>query len=449
MADPLSTISGVSSGIDTKALVDQIIALDRRSAAALEAKVAANTKRKTALTDVQTALTALQTSAEALQNGTPFDSYSVTASGTDAAGKGLVVATAGSGASDGTYALVVRQLAAGQKTVGGAGVSSTAALGTSGTFAINGQNVDVLGTDTLAQLRDKVNALAAQTNVRATIVTGAASDARLVLTSTGVGAASAFTVADVTGTVAGMTLGLTGAPLQAAQDAVFTIDGVTVTRPSNTVTDALPGVTLNLNAADPARTATLTVERFRNTTSDAVKAFVDAYNKARTFITQQRGATGALAGDALMRTITGALSSAVLTADGALPPDMASLGAAGITIQKDGTLALDSTKLNDAYAGRLDDLRTMLASRMGAVSDYVKSLTAAGTGVLAERGVNIDDQSARMTARVGDIDARLEKKRMALLAQYAKFEASLGRIKSLGDSLTAQLNGLNAPSGNG
>lgn len=446
MADSLSSISGISSGIDTKSLVDQIITLERRPAVALQAKIDDNTKRKSALSDVQTALAALQTAADALKTGTPFESYSVTASGADASGKGLVVATASSGASNGNYALIVQQLAAGQKTIATVGASSTAALGASGTFAINGQNVDVTDTDTLAQVRDKINALTVQSGVRATIVTGGPTDARLILNSTATGAAAAFTVSDVTGTVAGTTLGLSGPPSQTAQDAQFTIDGVSVSRATNTVTDAIPGVTVTLNAADPTRTATLAVERFKNTATDAVKTFVDAYNKVRSLVTSQSASNGALRGDALLRTITGSLSTAVLNPDGALPGDMASLGAAGISLQKDGTLAVDSTKLSDAYGGRLDDLRALFTSRMGGVSTYLDSLTQAGTGVLAERGTSIDGQSARMTTRISDLDARLDKKRTSLLAQYAKFEASLGRLKSIGDSLTAQITGMNAKS---
>jgi len=444
MADPISSISGISSGIDFKALVDQIITLDRRPAVLLQAKIDANTRRRTALGDVQSALAALQTAADALKAGTPFDSYQVTSSGTDASGKSLVVATARAGASNGSYQLVVERLAAGQKTVGTAGVSSTAALGAAGTFAVNGQNVEVLDTDTLAQVRDKVNALAQQTGVRATIVTGGPEDARLVLTSAATGAASAFTVSDVTGTVAGTTLGITGAPVQAAQDARLTVDGIAIERPTNVVSDALPGVTLTLTAADPARTSSLTVERYKGATTEAFKTFAEAYNKARALVKQQGGAGGALAGDAMLRTVTAALSSNVLATDATLPADMTSLGAAGVTLQKDGTLTVDAAKLDAAYADRLDDLRTMLAGRMGAVSDYLKGVAAPLTGLIDQRETTVDDQSARMQARIGDINARLDKRRTALLAQYARFEAALGRLKAIGDSIGTQLSGLNA-----
>jgi hypothetical protein len=55
---------------------------------------------------------------------------------------------------------------------------------------------------------------------------------------------------------------------------------------------------------------------------------------------------------------------------------------------------------------------------------------------------SIDEQSARLADRIGDVDARLEKKRQNLLAQYAKFEAALGRMKAVGDSMSAQFTGL-------
>jgi flagellar hook-associated protein 2 len=446
VADPISSISGLTSGVDFKALVDQIITLDRRPAVRLEARVAANANRRTALGDVRTALDALRTAADALKAGTPLDAPSVTAGGTDASGRALVAATAGAGAAPGTYPLVVERLAAGQKTVGAAGVSSTAALGAAGTFAVNGQNVEVADTDTLAAVRDKVNALAASTGVRASVVTGGASDARLVLTSTGAGAASAFTVSDVSGTLAGTTLGLTGAPAQPARDARVVIDGVPVERASNTITDALPGVSLTLSAADPLRTGTLTVERFKGATAEAFKGFVEAYNKARALVRQQGAAGGALAGDPLLRTVTGALSAQVLGADAALPADMTSLGAAGITVQKDGTLSLDAARLDAAYASRPDDLRAMLAGRMGAVSTYLAEVAAPLTGLIDQRGSGIDEQSARMGARVADADARLEKKRASLLAQYAKFEASLGKLKAIGDAMSSQFAGLNKSS---
>jgi flagellar capping protein FliD len=64
------------------------------------------------------------------------------------------------------------------------------------------------------------------------------------------------------------------------------------------------------------------------------------------------------------------------------------------------------------------------------------------TGSIDARSRAIDEQSARLADRIADVDARLDKKRQNLLAQYAKFEAALGRMKAVGDSMSAQFTGL-------
>jgi flagellar capping protein FliD len=84
----------------------------------------------------------------------------------------------------------------------------------------------------------------------------------------------------------------------------------------------------------------------------------------------------------------------------------------------------------------------MLAERGAAIVDQVDVFTATGTGMLDARTSALTDRNATLASRVSDVDSRLEKKRATLLAQYAKFEASLGKLRSIGDSLTSQLKSL-------
>jgi flagellar capping protein FliD len=79
---------------------------------------------------------------------------------------------------------------------------------------------------------------------------------------------------------------------------------------------------------------------------------------------------------------------------------------------------------------------------MGALSDYLGALAQPLTGLIDQRESGIDTQSAALQARVTQIDARLDKKRTALLAQYSKFEASLGRLNALQSTMSAQFAGL-------
>jgi flagellar hook-associated protein 2 len=111
----------------------------------------------------------------------------------------VVAAAAGAAAAPGSYAVEVTQLAQAQKNAGAVGfTSSTGALGMSGALTVGGQRVAVAAGDSLAAVRDKINAVQAKSGVRATLVAGRADggDARLVLTAARPGSAGAFAVDD-------------------------------------------------------------------------------------------------------------------------------------------------------------------------------------------------------------------------------------------------------------
>jgi flagellar hook-associated protein 2 len=459
MADSLSSITGISSGIDYKSLVDQIIRLDHRQADAMQATVDGITKKKDALSQFRTALETLRTSAVALRDGTAFDAFTTTATGQDATGKNVLTAVGVAGAATGTYGVTVTALAAAQKTVGTVGFNGDP-LTFAGKFTLKGETVDIASGDTIGAVRDKINALTAKTGVQATLVSGAAdgSDQRLVLTSTKSGTANAFTLTDdptdATDVVAA--LGLNVAPTTPAADAALTIDGIPVTRSGNAISDAIPGVTLNLATLG---TSTVSVERTTSAAANAMKGFVDAYNAVKALVDKQGGKGGALVNDPMLRAARSELARNVLleapTTDATtgaatgVAADLSTLASLGVSLAKDGTLTFDSAKFGAAYPSRLDELKATLADRMGGVATYADSLTATLTGAIAERTQGLDDTSLRLTARIADVDARLDKKRSSLLAQYAKFEASLGRLQSLQSSMSAQFTSLTKSNNDG
>ena len=454
MAESLSSITGVASGIDYRTLVDQIIAMDRRPADRMQAAIAANTKRKDAFNSYQALLTNLRTAADALKAGTPFDAFSTVVQGTGTSGRALVTATAGAGATPGSFSLEVKGLATAQKTVGTQGFG-TAALGLSGQFSLtpNGgtaQTITLTGTETLAEVRDKINALTTQTGLQATIVSGGANDNRLVLTGTKTGEVGRVALADVPPdpmpdpAPASLidALGI-GTPSIVANDAELLIDGaITVRRSTNTVSDAIPGVTLTLQEAEIGRTVTLGVSRAGAVATDAAKKFVEAYNAAQSFVKLQTGSNGTLVGDSLVRSLRGQLSQITVGAGAdALPDDMTSLGALGFSLTKDGTLTFNASKFEDAAGTRMTDVRAVLADRMGAFSTFLAPLAQTG-GTLDTRELTLDATNVTLTARIEEIEGRLEKKRAGLLAQWAKFESTLGRLNAIGDQIGAQLKGL-------
>jgi flagellar hook-associated protein 2 len=448
MADSLSQISGLSSGIDFKSLVDQIITLERRPAVAWQKTIDANAKKKEAYEQYRSLVTALKTAADALKTGKAFDAYSTTAAGTDASGRNVLSAAALTGASPGTYTVQVTQLAAAQKTISSvAQAGATTALNLTGTLVLGGQSIVVAATDTLNDVRDKLNLVTGATNVQATIISGSATDNRLVLTGLKTGAANAFTVTDDPANSPSLVaaLGLDAAPQTSARDAQFTLDGtINFSRATNSVSDAIPNVTLNLGALG---TSTVNVSLQNSAATTGVQAFVDAYNKMVQFVkTNADSTSGVLARDQVLRGTRVGMAAEVLTAASTNPLDMQTLSTIGVSLAKDGTLTLDSAVLQGAYTTRVDDVKALLTDRMTALSTIADGVTLSGTGMIDSREQSMTAQNTSMQQHIDDLAARLDKKRSAMLAQYARFEATLGRLKAIGDSMSAQFAGLNKSS---
>ena len=454
MAESLTSITGLSSGIDSKALVEQMMKLERRPADRLQAVVDANAKRSKALGQLQTKLDAVRSAAAGLVDGSAFEAMSVTTAGVASGGRSLLTATATAGATQGAYQIKVLSLATAQKSTSSIGqTSATTALGVTGTFELRRPDDTVLGTvtldgtETLNGIRDKINTASGTAKIQASVVSAnaAGTDQRLVLASQQTGSAGRFKLVATAGDPL-TPLGLAAPIEQIGKDSQVDIDGVVVTRSTNTISDVLKGVTLNLTAEDPTATATMTVERFAASPREAVKAFVEAYNAARKLLGEQMAIGQPLANEPMARAVRGSMSKAILDKGTGLPADLATLASVGVSLNKDGTLAYDEAKFNTAYTGRFDELKATLANRAKAVSDFAESLSKPMTGVIAQRDLAITDHTLRLTDRIADIDARLEKKRAALLAHFAKFEATLGGITAMGNSLSSQLKGLTAKS---
>ncbi len=140
---------------------------------------------------------------------------------------------------------------------------------------------------------------------------------------------------------------------------------LTVTSSSNTVTDLVPGVTLNLLSADTASPVTVTVANDTSAIEDAIRGFVDAYNKAIGAINDQfkydpdTGEGGILMGDTTLMTIQGTLRDLMVNTVPGLPSSMNALSALGITMTDTGTLAIDGSKLSDALANNFSAVESL------------------------------------------------------------------------------------------
>ena len=226
--------------------------------------------------------------------------------------------------------------------------------------------------NTLAGIRDAINASTNNPGVRATIVTGT-DGAHLILSATRTGADYAMHVDAVAAGSplealefgAGTTNSLTEAT--PAADATAKIDGFLVTSASNSIEGAIEGVTVDLLQAEPGTIVNLEVAYDTDSAKEAMTKFVDAYNAVVAVISDltaynaDTGSAGALLGDAATRGIKNALREALGLAVGGSTDPFRTLAEIGVTTGSDGKLSLDSTKFSNAVKTDFDAVGRVLA----------------------------------------------------------------------------------------
>jgi flagellar hook-associated protein 2 len=412
---PAGAVSGLISGVDYRSLIDQIILNEGQPAVSLRTQEQKDKDQIAAYATYRTLLTNLQTAMKSVKDGSVFDGVTTgvaAISGTRA----LAGATATSTAAQGTYRVEVTGLARAQKLGSTSYGSVSDALGLAdGSFTINGASITVDGNDTLVSLRDKINAAdtgSAASKVSASILQVDATHFRLVLTSDVTGAAG-MTLANVSGG-APQALGLTdagdviqsGAVLVSGDDAHFTVDGVPLTRSSNSITDVIEGVTLNLVAQEDGAVTSVTVNRSADQARAGMQALVDAWNKLVDFTSQQRtppadGHTAPpLYADLTLKTVSATLATTLLSPVWGAAADLSTAAMAGISIGTDGKLTLDASRFNDAFNNRIDDLRTLFSQRGSATDARVTYISSTGSTAAGSYDVAIS-QAATQAALLG------------------------------------------------
>ncbi len=403
------TFSGLGSGIDARAAVDGIIAAKRIPIDSLEQRISDDDARLAVLNDISSLTGNLREAVNSLRGNVSFDgstdifeakSTFATSGRSDtqspSAAIEIIGVTATNRAVAGTHTIEVQQTAAAHKIASGAiSGASTDALGLSGTFDVSGASITIGSTDTLLDLRDKINAAntgATATGVTASFVSISASEHVLTLTADKTGTDATITAADSSGTVLESlgivdNFGAINNELQAASNAQISVDGLdqiggvsVIERQSNTIDDVFGGVTLSLFKAEAGTTITLDVESDLNQVKSAIIDVVDSYNELRTFINTQAQSEiqdedgeiteGLLAGTRILSDIQSTLSAAIGSSVDGSDPTFSSLAEIGITIRGSGnvaspllanTLAIDEAKLDEALLNQSEDVKELFA----------------------------------------------------------------------------------------
>jgi flagellar hook-associated protein 2 len=395
---------GIGSGLDVTSIVSQLMAVERRPLSALDSKEATQQTKLTAFGSLKGAVSSFQSSLAALASPEKFTG--VAASITDTT---LASVSATSKAVTGSHSMEIQTLAQSQKlksanfattgtTIGSGTMTIQFGTYSGGTFTLNpdkaAQSITISpNNSSLAGIRDAINL--ADAGVTASIVNDGSGN-RLVIASedTGLSNALKITTTDADGNNtdnAGLsqlvydasTGGTTNlAETVSASNATLVIDGISISKASNKITDALEGVTLDLLKTNVGSTTTLNLTRDTASIQGAITGFVKSFNDLNKTITDlskynaETKQASILTGDSTVRSIQTKLRSAIsdpLTSAGG---GLSLLSEIGVSFQADGTLKFDSTKLSKVLSDPTKDVSTLFAS-VGKTSDSLVSFVRA------------------------------------------------------------------------
>jgi flagellar hook-associated protein 2 len=467
MSSSLPTINfgGLASGLDTNKIVDQLMSIERQPLTRLQQRQTLEEARMRAFSDVRSRLTSLASATADLRDaGAWADVQSVESSDTT-----RVAATRTGGAAAGGYEITVTQLArAYQITQQSSATAASAddtlhlAIGAGSTI-----NVVILSGDSLETIAGKING-SSGIGVYASIVSS-----KLVLSGKATGSAASIAVTSDGALAADLNFN-TGSPTIGGQNASFTVNGSPKTSSSNTVTDAIAGLSLTLKA-QTASALTVTVGAPAPSTDAIqakVRAFVDQYNSTLDFIrgklnerkvaapkTDSERAQGALRGDLFLTRLLSKLRGSVADGFTGRPPAASQLSQIGVstgagtgstTINQDavaGRLTLDNAKLADQLSTRFSDVKALFTNATGAyateglsqrLDEAITPYTAAG-GVLASRVSSEQSLIDSLKDSQSKLAVRLTDREKALRVRFTMLETTLSQLQSQGASLTAQL----------
>jgi len=431
---------GLGAGIDVSLLVQAAMSNQQAELQLLQGQQTTLADQQTALTSFQTDVETLQTAAFALTD--PVSSLTeMTATTSDPT---VLTASAVTGATNGSYAVVVNNLATTSSYYSSAEPSSTTTLA-NGTLTIQvgggtAVPITVDSTDnTLSGLATAINN--ANIGVTANVITDA-NGSRLSIVSNTSGAPGDLTVTATAG-LPTMTKAVTGV------NASLTLNNIPISSTTNTVTTAINGVTLNLTSANPNETVTLNVGPDVTDAENAINSFVSAYNtvigdlNAQFAVDPSTGDAGPLASDStLSLTQSQILSSAAFAMTG--NGNVNSLADLGISFNDDGTMSVDTGALTSALTANFTDVQNFFqAQNAGSFgANLTQSLSAVAdpiTGALAQDLTGLQQTQTDLTQQITDFQSQLSDLQTSLTQQYDQVDTTLQELPLLLQQVNQQL----------
>ena len=449
-----TSFSGVGSGIDFSVIRDAILNQRSRPVTQMQSKVSNYNSRIEGLKQLNTSLAALTTASEALTNRDLGTGRSVTTG--DAT---VITASASSAANLGNYDISVTRLASNLSQASRSFSSTTAPIlsgsATTATFELRkggaGEGVSITidsTNNTLAGLRDAINQKNAGVTASIVDVNGDGTGQQLVLSSKDSGAIGRVELVETTstGTLADLNLRSLNPPDgdSAKLDAALSINGLSITRSTNSVADAITGVTLNLKKVGSAAVGVTQSADIEN----KLRGFINAYNAVQDFAAAQykkdstNRPTGVLAGDSTLRNIQQQLRGAINQVSSDNGGALSSLSELGISKSESGNLTLDSTVFNEKLKSAPDDVKALLFgstdSREGIFQKFSvasKGFSDSVTGSVQTAISGYESSVKSLNSTIADRLEALNRLRTSLTRQFSVADAAIGQLSGQGSAL--------------
>lgn len=454
---------GNGSGINTTEVVNSLVEAERaplqsdldRMKQKADLKISAYGVVKSALNELRSAF-------DRLNDASELRSFNVTNSDSDNIGF-----TSSVSIEPGSYQIGVTQLASNDSWLSASfaaadtEINSGSAITISFTSSSGISNVSVT-SPTPEAIASAVNEAGLGYSAKL-IDTGAATDPYVIVFEGVTGSDNAFTIDSIDSTSGSPAQGFSiASQVTTAADANLTLNGVSITRSSNSITDLVDGATIDLRQTYSG-TANISVVADTTAAKSALTDLVASYNSTFDLLEQlssneasEDELVGSLATDTNLRSMVSSIRRVITSESSTSSGSMTHLSSMGISMTREGTLSVDETILDTALGSNFDDLvlsltagtddqtpfgdasRGIAGDASALIQNYLKS-----TGVVSQSIQNAESRLLEHDTRLSQLEARMDKIRERYVAQFTAMESIVNQMKSTGDYLTNQFEAMN------
>lgn len=429
--------AGLATGLDTAAIVSQLVEIRRQPIYRLETRKQGYQNEISALGTLKTKLLALQKAAQNLDTSTEFSSLVGTSADED-----MLRVTAGSTAAPGSYNITVNSLAVAQKNISQGFDSKLDSVGT-GTlsFTIDGETTDLnlVGFNSVESLANLINDNVQGVSASIVYDGSATGGYHMILTGDEAGSSNGFTL-DTSGLSGGVTPAFSlDTP---AADASLTIDNIDVTTNSNSPTDVISGLTLDLVGAG-TESIRVDVKRDDEGIAENVKSFVDAYNDLAGFYEDQRKTEGVLRSNPTMRSVFSRMENIFSSSlEGGLG-SYSTFSSVGITRGEGRQYDFDHDDFVEALQENFGGVRDLLVERDGNVGKAslldtaIEDLTDSVDGLFKMSTELLNTKIDYADKSIDRYERSLETYKTTMERKYAAMEQLVSSLQAQGSYLSS------------